>query len=63
MLSDQEQERFLRLWADASDEAAARPSVWTEWGPFVDEFLRVTKGQPQVLERAVTEQENLQLAD
>lgn len=29
------------VWADASDEEAARPSVWTEDGLFVDELLRV----------------------
>ncbi|HOW64568.1 MAG TPA: PA14 domain-containing protein [Candidatus Paceibacterota bacterium] len=29
------------VWGDASDEEAARPSVWTEDGLFVDELLRV----------------------
>lgn len=29
------------VWADASDEESARPSVWTEDGLFVDELLRV----------------------
>ena len=29
------------VWADASDEEAARPGVWTEDGLFVDELLRV----------------------
>jgi hypothetical protein len=29
------------VWGDASDEEIARPSVWTEDGLFVDEFLRV----------------------
>lgn len=29
------------IWADASDEEIARPTVWTEDGLFVDELLRV----------------------
>ena len=29
------------VWADASDEEIARPTVWTEDGLFVDELLRV----------------------
>lgn len=29
------------IWADASDEEAARPTVWTEEGLYVDELLRV----------------------
>lgn len=29
------------IWGDASDEEAARPTVWTEDGLYVDELLRV----------------------
>jgi len=29
------------IWADASDEETARPTVWTEDGLYVDELLRV----------------------